>query len=267
VSGPKVVFGLVIPSAAVAPRVDALAAWMSEHSGLAIERSDASSYEALAMAVREGKVDVAWLPPIVLVRLAEAVTALGSILRNGRTSYESALIVRADSKIKSVEKLRGHRAGWVDPWSAAGFVLPRVKMVERGMDPRASFRTETFYGSHRAAIEALRDGACDVVGTYARADDSGEITRGAWNEVEGADVRVLASMGAIPPDVIAVRRNMLPRIHEKLLEALRAACTDEKAKKTVKEIFGGDDLAEGLADGYDALRRALETAMARGLFD
>jgi phosphate/phosphite/phosphonate ABC transporter binding protein len=219
------------------------------------------------MAVREGKVDVAWLPPIVLVRLAEAVTALGSILRGGRTSYLSALIVRADSKIKSVEKVRGQRAGWVDPWSAAGFVLPRVKMAALGLDPRTSFRTETFFGSHRAAIEALTAGACDVVGTYARANDSGEIKHGAWDEVQGAKVRVLRSMGAIPPDVIAVRRNLLPQIHEKLLAALRDACADPDAKKIVKDIFGGDDLAEGLADGYDALRRALEMAMAHGLFD
>jgi phosphate/phosphite/phosphonate ABC transporter binding protein len=252
---------------AVAPRMDALGAWMSERSGLAIERFAAPSYEALAMSVREGAVDVAWLPPIVLVRLAEAVTALGSILRGGRASYESALVVRADSKIKTVEALRGARAGWIDPWSAAGFVLPRVKLALLGIDPRAIFRTEKFFGAHRAAIEALADGACDVVGTYARSDDRGEITSGAWTEVDGAHVRVLASMGAIPPDVIAVRRNLLPSTHEKLLDALRAAAADEEAQKLLEGVFGGSELSEGLAPGYDALRRALEMAMARGLFD
>lgn len=258
-----------MPTAAesVAPRVDALAAWMSEKSGLAVERKDAANYEALAMAVRSNEVDVAWLPPIVFVRLAEAVTALGSILRNGRTSYDSALVVREASKIKTVDGLRGARAGWVDPWSAAGFVLPRVKLAILGVDPRAIFRAERFFGSHRAAIQALMDGACDVVGTYARSGDDGEITTGSWSEVEGAKVRVLASMGAIPPDVIAVRRNILPATHEKLLEALRAAAADPQAKKMLKDIFGGDELSEDAATGYDSLRSAMEMAMARGLFD
>ena len=38
-------------------------------------------------------------------------------------------------------------------------------------------------------------------------------------------------------------------------------------QKVVKELFGGHELAPGLAEGYGALRLALETAMARGLFD
>ena len=47
-----------------------------------------------------------------------------------------------------------HRA-----WSAAGFVLPRVKLALLGVDPRTVFRTEKFHGSHRAALQALVDGA------------------------------------------------------------------------------------------------------------
>src|SRR5205085_12236058 len=138
----------------------------------------------LAQDVRDAKVDIAWLPPIVYVRLADAVVPLGSILRGGRLSFEAALVVPSASRIKSIEGLRGTRAGWVDPWSAAGFVLPRVKLALLGVDPRTVFRTEKFHGSHRAALQALAEGACDVVGTYARADDKGEVTEGAWSEIE-----------------------------------------------------------------------------------
>jgi phosphate/phosphite/phosphonate ABC transporter binding protein len=263
------VFGIVVQEASspIAAKVDEMLAWMTTKLDAKIERRDSKSYEALAQDVRDGKVDVAWLPPIVYVRLADAVVPLGSILRDGRAAYEAALVVPKGSRIKAIEALRGTRAGWVDPWSAAGFVLPRVKLALLGIDPRTVFRTERFHGSHRAALQALVDGACDVVGTYARADDQGEITAGAWSEIEGAEVRVLATFGAIPPDVLAARKDLADDDRERILKTLRAATKDDGARGILKSIFGGDELREGLANGYDALRGALEMATARGLFD
>jgi phosphate/phosphite/phosphonate ABC transporter binding protein len=265
----RVVFGFVVPAPAseLKGRVERLTALLGAHAGVAVEHYDAPGYEALATEVRAGRVDVAWLPPIVFVRLADAVTPLGSVLRDGKAAYEAALVVRGDSKIKSIEGLRGSRAGWVDPWSAAGFVLPRVKLALLGVDPRTAFRTETFHGSHGAAMKALLEGACDVAGTYAQANEAGEITEGAWSAIEGAEVRVLATFGAIPPDVIAVRRALPDADREAILAALRAACSEEASRAVVREVFNGDELREGLASGYEALKSALDIATARGLFD
>jgi phosphate/phosphite/phosphonate ABC transporter binding protein len=264
-----VTYGLVVASAAedLTAKVDRMLRWAGDQVGIDFERRDASSYEELANGFRAGDIDVAWLPPIVYVRLAPEAEAIGSILRGGKSAYEAALIVRKDTRIKSIEALRGTRAGWVDRWSAAGFVLPRVKLSLLGVDPRTLFRTETFHGSHRAAIGALLDGACDVVGTYAQADKKGNVVGGAWSEVLGADVRVLATFGAIPPDVIAGRRGLPTAVREKVLGTLRAAVADDRGRKMLKDVFGGDALSEGLAKGYDSLASALKMATARGLFD
>jgi phosphate/phosphite/phosphonate ABC transporter binding protein len=269
VTVPRVVFGLVVntPGSDLPARVDRLTQMLGRHVGIEASRFDAPSYEALATEVRAGRVDVAWLPPIVFVRLADVVTPLGSILRDGKSAYEAALVVRSDSKLRTIEDLRGTRAGWVDPWSAAGFVLPRVKLALLGVDPRTVFRTETFHGSHRAAVKALCAGACDVAGTYAQADPDGKVIAGAWSEVEGADVRVLATFGAIPPDVIGVRDGYPEELRAKMLDALRLACTDEASRKIVRQRFNGDDLREGRVSGYESLKSALEMATARGLFD
>ncbi|MDB5212667.1 MAG: hypothetical protein JWO86_594 [Myxococcaceae bacterium] len=268
-TGPRIVFGLVVNTTGseLSARVERLTTMIGEHAGLEVTRFEAPSYEALATEVREGRVDVAWLPPIVFVRLADSVSPLGSILRGGKTAYEAALVVRADSRIKTIDGLRGSRAGWVDPWSAAGFVLPRVKLALLGVDPRSVFRTESFLGSHRAAMTALAEGACDVAGTYAQADEAGNVVAGAWSEVEGAEVRVLATFGAIPPDVIAVRAQFPEESRAKILEALRVACTEDSTRKILRELFNGDELREGLASGYESLKSALEMATARGLFD
>jgi phosphate/phosphite/phosphonate ABC transporter binding protein len=262
----RLVFGLVVPpteSSDLAVEVDRLVSWIADHVGIAVERRDALSYEALATDVREGRIDIAWLPPIVYVRLADGVVALGSVRREGKTAYEAALVVRADSRFRTIDALKGTRAGWVDPWSASGFVLPRMKLALLGIDPRTLFRTETFHGTHAKAIEALRDGACDVAGTYARADAEGAVSSGAWSTVDGASVRVLATFGAIPPDVVAARAEVPAETRASVLEAIRAP----EMKDVLRAIFGGDEIDEGIASGYEALRKALEMAAVRGLFD
>jgi phosphate/phosphite/phosphonate ABC transporter binding protein len=261
-------FGAVVASRddGLGARIERLLSWAGKRADLDLELREASSYEELAKDVESRRIDVAWLPPIVHVRLGANVVPLGSVLRGGRVTYETALIVAKDSKAKTIAALRGARAGWVDRWSAAGFVLPRVNLALLGIDATSFFRTETFYGSHRAVVRALVDGACDVAGTFAQAGANGKVKGGAWSEVPGAEVRVLATFGAIPPDVIAARSDLDPSRLEVLREALRAANVDAEGKRLLREAFGGDTFVEDQTKSYESLARALDMATKRGLF-
>ena len=266
----RLVFGLVAtsPESEASAPFDELAAWMRAHAGVDLERKTAPTYQALAASVRDGSSDVAWLTPVAYAWLAEAVNPIGSIVREGRTTYAAAIVVPEDSKVEALADLSGTRAGWVDPWSAAGFVVPRIELARAGMDPAATFQSEAFYGSHRDVLLALSRGACDVAGTYARSSEAGEVVlEGGWSKLEGVRVRVLGTYGPIPTDVIAVRRNLAPDSYERVLGAFREACVDETGSRLVRAVFGGDDLHEGLEPGHDALRRAYERALANGLFD
>lgn len=251
----------------LATRIERLLRWVGKRTDLDLELRESSSYEELATDVRRARVDAGWLPPIVHLRLAERVVALGAILRGGRVTFEAALVVRKDSAVKTVAALRGGRAGWVDRWSAAGFVLPRVNLALLGIDPRSFFRTETFYGSHRAVVRALMDGACDVAGTFAQADSKGKVRGGAWSEIEGADVRVLATFGAIPPDVIAARADLDEARRDSLRDALRAANDSPDGRKLLRDAFGGETFVEDHAKSYASLASALEMAEKRKLFE
>jgi ABC-type phosphate/phosphonate transport system substrate-binding protein len=176
--------------------------------------------------------------------------------------------VKKDSPLAELTDLKRARAGWVDPWSAAGFVVPRLELTRKGIGLRRAFASETFHGSHREALLALQRDECDVVGTYARMPAEGEqATEGGWSEIEGLEARVLATFGAIPPDVVAVRRNLGPEEHEVVIEAFRKAGADEEGKKALRALFGGEELREGIEPGHAVLRRAYESAFAKGLFD
>ncbi len=258
-------FGLVIAPQAkhTLARFEELATWLRENAKLELVGRPASDYKDLVASVREGTSDIAWLPPVAYAWLAEAVTPLGSIVRQGSASYAAALVVREDSSLQAIGDLKGVRAGWVDPWSAAGYVVPRLELARAGIDPQSAFTSETFHGSHRDALLALGRGECDVVGTYARDDGS----EGAWSDLPDLKVRVLATFRAIPSDVLAVRRNLPPREHEHALRAFHEAFGAESAQALVRAIFGAEELREGTDRGHDKLRRAYELGIANGLFD
>jgi phosphate/phosphite/phosphonate ABC transporter binding protein len=261
-SAPPVVFAHVSPAGTESALAELLAT-ASERLGSPIVSERLPSYEALAACVKGGRYDLAWLPPIVLVDAGDSVVALGSVVRDGNASYEAALVVRADSKIRSLEGLRNVRAGWVDRWSASGYVLPCVHLALQGFDTEKLFTEQTFYGSHAAAIEALTSGACDVTATYARADLRGEIATGSWTEMGKANVRVLQTFGAIPPDVLGLRADRAEALRISMIDALRHAFVTHP--KSCRAVFGGSELREGLAQGYAALRTALDLAKSRGI--
>ena len=251
-----------------------LSAWMRVHAHIALERRDLRSYQALSESVRSGKCDLAWLPPVVYARLAESVNTVGHIARGDSSTYSAALITLARSRFLSLEDLGNAnapararpRAGWVDPWSAAGYVVPRIELARAGIDPGQTFSSETFYGSHGDVVAALARGDCDVAGTYAQANGD-EMPQGAWSKVPGLHVHVITTFASIPSDVIAARRSLAPAHYIRALAAFRNACESEEARPLVRDVFGGDDLREGVAPGHAAFKRAFERAKLKGLFD
>lgn len=253
-------FGIVAPETSpdVLARLADLAAFFRERDLLDLGPRSFATYKELAASVREGSSDVAWLAPVSYAWLAEAVTPIGTIRRESSDGYSSSLLVKESSALKSLDDLRaaeGLRAGWVDPWSAAGYVVPRLELARAGIVPMNVFAKETFLGTHTKALEALAAGEVDVVATYSRA------------KLDGLDTRSLATWGPIPNDVIAVRRNLGPKEYEAARDAMRAACADETGRARMRALLGGDHLDDGVGDGHVKLRLAYESGIASGLFD
>lgn len=253
-------FGIVAPetSSDVLERLADLAAFFRERGLLDLGPRAFPTYKELAASVREGTSDVAWLAPVSYAWLAEAVTPIGSVRRESADGYSSALAVKESSPLKSLDDLRaakGLRAGWVDPWSAAGYVVPRLELARAGILAMSHFAKETFHGSHTKALAALKSDEADVVAVFSRAS------------LEGLTTRAIATWGPIPSDVIAVRRNLGPKEYEAARDALRAACADETGRARMRALLGGDHLDDGVGDGHVKLRLAYESGIASGLFD
>jgi phosphate/phosphite/phosphonate ABC transporter binding protein len=228
-------------------------------SGIDLTVFEATSYEDLEDAVVSGYVDVAWLPPIPFVSLERrsAVVPLAAHVRGGRTHFHAALLVRRDAPIEDVSGLAGLRAAWVDRQSASGYVMPRVFLAERGVDPVSRFSQERFYGSHEAVVRAVAAGRADVGAAY----------EGAWLDVEGAaeEVRLLVRCGEIPGDATAARAALPEDLRSPLTAAIFAVSRERKHRSLLRQVFGIDELRPWEPSGYDTLRGIVVDASRRGL--
>jgi phosphate/phosphite/phosphonate ABC transporter binding protein len=245
---------------------------VSQLSGLELALCEAHSYGELAELVQHKKVDVAWLPPLAFIALERhnLVRPLVTVQRDGHDDFYSVIIVAADSKIRDPRGLKARRAAWVDRYSAAGYVLPRIGLFATGIDPRSAFVAEKFFGSHEGVVRAVVEGRADFGGTYAGTDPSGKIVRGSWLEVPGAEnaVRVLATFGTIPNDLIGARPTLKGKAREALTRTLVGLSSDPDRHQMIRDLFGADAFRRWAADeAYGGFKKATMEASENELLD
>jgi phosphate/phosphite/phosphonate ABC transporter binding protein len=245
--------------------------WIGEHASIEISTKAIPSYAVLAQRVREDAIDVAWLPPVLYIALEQdrIVTPLVSNHRAGQAAFHGVFLVRASAPLHTLDGLRGLRVAWVDPFSASGYVMPRIQLAALGIDPRKAFAEETFAGSHDAAVRALLDGTADVAATFARVDGGGNVTSGSWSQIPEArtEVRVLWTFGAIPSDVIAARLGYSDALCERIADAFVASTNAAAITPIARRIFGVEEFRRGHMQSYVSLRNAIAKARANGLID
>lgn len=267
----RLTFGLVPPASflGVEPRLNALLRWLSARAGIQLVRRHARSYDELVRLLRAGQLDVAWLPPIPFARLdgEKVVRALVSAERGGHDQYVSVLLTRADGPVHVLSDLRGKRIGWVDPLSATGYVIPRMRLALRFANLARVFATETFFGSHAAVARALADGLVDVGATYGGFADDGTLVRGPFLDI-GVDpgaLRVVEAFGAIPPDVVAVHARVDETSADDLASAFVAASEEPAILEHVHVLFGAMYFVSKPLVGYDVLREEVEHGVDSGV--
>lgn len=223
--------------------------------GPGIELIIADSYAALLQSFARAQIDAAWLTPAMVVEASRrgALGLVAGATRDGACDYHATLVVRDDG-VKTVADLQGCRAGWVDPWSAAGYLYPRRMLRDAGLDPSTVFAKQKFYGSHPAVLNALADGSIDVAATYL--DREGRLRRLSGIEVEG--LRTLGRTASIPSDALCVRDSVPPEELALLTEHL----VGERAVELAATLEAQGFVPRPLAD-YAMVRALLDDEWGR----
>jgi len=237
-------------------RLGHLASTLERATGLRLERQVAYPYHRLLDALEAGELDLVWLPPMLALRSTGRglVTPLALPVRHGVCTYSTALFTRPDAPVTEVTALRRARAAWVDPQSAAGYLVIRALLRSRGLDLTALFEENTFYGSHDAVVEAVFEGRADVGATFVheRADGRGE-QRAGWRDHQ---VQVLAMADSIPSDMLAARAELEPEIRGRLQDSLVGG-EHPDVVRAATELFGAESFRAPSREHLDGLTTIL----------
>lgn len=178
-----------------------------------------NSYASLVDALKEGEEEFAWLPPVAYLRAQRmgAVTLLACIERGGKSSYGCVLLGRA-GVADSIEEAEGKRALWIDPWSAAGYIVPRALIRAAGHQPDGFFSAQSFVGNYSTMLTMLRFGQAEVGGCYCRLGEDGAPEDGPW--YGQAELSLLAHSEPIPGDTLCAGASLPPERLTHLRETL-----------------------------------------------
>ena len=140
---------------------------LSAALGLPVKLYESSDYNGVIQAISSGQVDLAQIAGGGYANVdAQAGSLVAPILTprqaEGETGYYSALVVRADSPIRSLADMKGKSLGYVDFNSTSGYLVPRAKFREQGLDPDTYFGKTSFAGGHTQAVMALANGQFDA---------------------------------------------------------------------------------------------------------
>lgn len=135
--------------------------------GFRIEPLD---FEAVRLAVRQGRVDFVLTNPSYYIELeslygVSAITTLKSRMmgNTGHSTFGGVIFTRADRKdIRTLADLRGKTFAATDPSSFGGWHIGWRELLRQDIDPQADFVRLDFGGTHDDVVYAVRDGKVDA---------------------------------------------------------------------------------------------------------
>lgn len=135
----------------------------SEATGLPVEVVEVADSNGIIESLRAGRVDIATLSGFLLV-FGQQLADLEVVAAAAGSTDVSAIVVREDSDIQSIEDLTGRSIALGDPNSAGSGIQPRLQLLDAGIDPDADMEV-TYTGAYDAALLSVINGAVDAAGT------------------------------------------------------------------------------------------------------
>ena len=229
------------------------------------------SYSELQSQLERDRVQYAWMPPALIVLGSEKLRLepLLSSVREDKTEYRAVLFVDAASAFRDTRDLVGKKVAWVDPASASGYLVPRLHLAAKGIDPGRLFGEELFLKSHSEVVRAVFSGRAHAGATYAYRPPQGEPVKraGFLDVMPDREARVLEWTQAIPSDVIA-GHGLIPRAqHRVFSNALLTLAHEDTGRRLLYQVFHTDRFAITPRDALRPLWQMVRLARQHGLLN
>lgn len=137
--------------------------YLEEKLNRPVELVQRKTYLEVNDLIEHGEVDVAFVCTSAYVEGHDTfgMELLVAPQVNGKTVYNSVLIVPINSNAQSIKDLKGKVFAFTDPISLSGRVYPTYLVHQLGFTPEEFFERTFFTYSHDEAIRAVASGVAD----------------------------------------------------------------------------------------------------------
>lgn len=159
-------------------RNEPLRLFLEKTLGVKAEIFTAGNYDGVIQALAANQIEFASFGSSAYAAAYTAtdgavIPMLTTISRSGNTGYNSIVVTRCDSGIKSLADAEGKVHAFADPDSTSGYAVPYYNFVKEGIKPEEYFAAVPFSGSHEAGVQGVVNGTFDTASTYQDNDISG----------------------------------------------------------------------------------------------
>ncbi|MEU7614403.1 PhnD/SsuA/transferrin family substrate-binding protein [Micromonospora sp. NPDC049204] len=253
---------------------DGFRAWLTA-AGLPFDYVLYSHYERQVEDLIDGRINAAWNSPLAWIRARRLAETRGLpiralVMRDTDRNLATAVVVRVDSDIASLDNLRGRTVatGAID--SPQATLLPLEHLRRYGLQPGTDFTVRRFdvgvglHGDHvggerdaaRALIAGEVDAACVLDGNHLLFTKEGVLPAGSTRLLTTTDLYDHCNMtvtGTADPSLLA-------RFEELLLSMSYA----DPAMRPLLDLEGLTSWEPGRTNGYNLLESAVT---ASGFYD
>jgi len=241
---------------------------LERRTGYDLDVAVLESYDDAIEALCSGKADVAWLatPAYIIANDTCGSEAVFSGVRQDCAGQVSQIMVQADQvrqsrdlePIRSLQDLDGKAFGFTDPLSITGHLIAKGMLLNAGVKPGH----EVFLGGDAQAVLAIYRGEIDAAAGYwshLGRDGSVRDARAILLDVypdAAKVVKVLCLSDPVPNDAIVFRRDLPPRVKDKLVLGFIGLARSRTGSEILYEAYGVTGLVSVGDRDYDFLRRA-----------
>ncbi|HAR5358668.1 TPA: phosphate/phosphite/phosphonate ABC transporter substrate-binding protein [Staphylococcus aureus] len=236
---------------------------LSKELGIPVKVSVSTNYNTIVEAMKSKKVDVGFLPPtaytlahdqkaadLLLQAQRFGVKEDGSASKELVDSYKSEILVKKDSKIKSLKDLKGKKIALQDVTSTSGYTFPLAMLKnEAGINATKDMKIVNVKG-HDQAVISLLNGDVDAAAVFNDARNT--VKKDQPNVFK--DTRILKLTQAIPNDTISVRPDMDKDFQEKLKKAFIDIAKSKEGHKIISEVYSHEGYTETKDSNFDIVR-------------
>jgi phosphonate ABC transporter permease subunit PhnE len=148
--------------------LEGLVDYINKNSDFKINLVFCKDYDEAMEALIQGEAQIGWLGPYAYLEASRSGSieqfAIGLPKGEKNPNYNSVIIVRKDSKITSLEKIKNARIVIGNRHSTSGYAVPKQDLAEEGinLDNKNEFKEVIRANTHDDAICDIIEGRADV---------------------------------------------------------------------------------------------------------